>query len=96
MIICSGENIYAVEVEQAIESLAQVAEAAVIGMPDASRGEVPVAFVVLKTQGAMTAAALIAALQGKIANYKIPKKVFFLTILPRNSAGKVVKHELLP
>ena len=96
VIICSGENIYAVEVEQAIESLAQVAEAAVIGMPDASRGEVPVAFVVLKKQGAMTASALTAALQGKIANYKIPKKVFFLTILPRNSAGKVVKHELLP
>jgi fatty-acyl-CoA synthase len=94
VIICSGENIYAVEVEQAIESLEQVAEAAVIGIPDASRGEIPTAFVVLKKEAEMSAAALTAAMNGKIAKFKIPKKIKFLASLPRNSAGKVIKHEL--
>jgi fatty-acyl-CoA synthase len=94
VIISSGENIYAVEVEQTIASLDQVVEAAVIGVPDAKRGEVPAAFVVLKTEDAWNAATLTAALQGKIAGYKIPKKVRFLNSLPRNSAGKVLKREL--
>jgi len=94
MIICAGENIYAVEVEQAIESLPQVAEAAVIGVPDDQRGEVPAAFVVLKKEACLSAAALTAALQEKIAAYKIPRKIHFMKALPRNSAGKVVKREL--
>jgi fatty-acyl-CoA synthase len=94
MIICAGENIYAVEVEQAIESLPQVAEAAVIGVPDDQRGEVPAAFVVLKKEARLTAVDLTAALQGRIAAYKIPRKIRFMEALPRNSAGKVVKREL--
>ena len=48
LIICAGENIYAAEVEHAIEAIAQVSEAAVVGIPDATRGEVAAAFVVLK------------------------------------------------
>ncbi|WP_054034399.1 AMP-binding protein [Desulfatitalea tepidiphila] len=94
MIICAGENIYAVEVEQAIETLPQVAEAAVIGVPDDQRGEVPAAFVVLKKEARLTAVDLTAALQGRIAAYKIPRKIRFMEALPRNSAGKVVKREL--
>ena len=94
MIISAGENIYAVEVEQAIESLAQVAEAAVIGVPDDQRGEVVAAFIVLKPGSKFTPSSLTAALQTKIAPYKIPKKIRFLNSLPRNSAGKVVKREL--
>jgi len=94
MIICAGENIYAVEVEQAIDSLPQVAEAAVIGVPDDQRGEVPAAFVVLKKEARLTAVDLTAALQGRIAAYKIPRKIRFMEALPRNSAGKVIKREL--
>lgn len=94
MIISAGENIYTVEVEQAIEALPQVAEAAVIGVPDDQRGEVPAAFVVLKTDARLPATALTAALQGTIASYKIPRKIRFMECLPRNSAGKVVKREL--
>jgi fatty-acyl-CoA synthase len=94
MIIRSGENIYAVEVEQAIAAVAGVAEAAVVGMPDPKRGEVVAAFVLRKQGAALSENGLIEALQGRIAYYKIPKKVVFVNDFPRNSAGKILKREL--
>jgi fatty-acyl-CoA synthase len=94
MIICAGKNVYAAEVERAIEAVAEVSEAAVVGMPDAARGEVPAAFVVLKTPGALTAEELAAALKSRLAAYKIPKKVVFVDALPKTGSGKVAKNEL--
>jgi len=94
MIISSGENIYAAEVERAIESIPQVAEAAAVGMPDSKRGEVVAAFVLLSKGAAMTEEGLIEVLQEKIAHFKIPKKVVFVKEFPRNSAGKILKREL--
>ncbi|CAG1770156.1 partial fatty-acyl-CoA synthase, partial [uncultured bacterium] len=94
MIICSGENIYAAEVERAIEAIAVVAEVAVVGLPDATRGEVAAAFVVLKEAGALTAEELTAALRGRLAPYKIPKKVVFVEALPKTGSGKLHKNEL--
>jgi fatty-acyl-CoA synthase len=94
MIICSGENIYAAEVERAIEAIAAVAEAAVVGLPDATRGEVAAAFVVLKEAGALTAEELTAALRSRLAPYKIPKKVVFVEVLPKTGSGKIHKNEL--
>ncbi|MGC1405019.1 MAG: AMP-binding protein, partial [Thermodesulfobacteriota bacterium] len=94
MIISSGENIYAAEVERAIDSIPQVAEAAAVGMPDPTRGEVVAAFVVLKQGSVLTEEELRSVLHEKIAHYKIPKKVFFVRELPRNSAGKILKREL--
>ena len=94
MIISSGENIYAAEVERAIESIPQVAEAAAVGMPDSKRGEVVAAFVLLNKGAAMTEEGLIEVLQEKIAYFKIPKKVVFVKEFPRNSAGKILKREL--
>ncbi len=94
MIICSGENIYAAEVERAIEAIAAVAEAAVVGLPDATRGEVAAAFVVLKEAGALTAEELTAALRSRLAPYKIPKKVVFVDVLPKTGSGKIHKNEL--
>ena len=93
MIICAGKNIYAAEVERAIEALAEVSEAAVVGMPDAVRGEVPAAFVVLKKPGALTAEDVAAALKGRLAAYKIPKKIVLVDALPRTGSGKVAKNE---
>jgi fatty-acyl-CoA synthase len=94
MIISSGENIYAAEVERAIESIPQVAEAAAVGMPDFKRGEVVAAFVLLNEGAAMTEERLIEVLNEKIAYFKIPKKVVFVKEFPRNSAGKILKKEL--
>lgn len=93
-IITSGENIYAAEVERVIESIPQVAEAAVVGLPDPKRGEVVAAFVSLKAKDGISEDGLIEALQAKIAYFKIPKKVFFIKELPRNSAGKILKQKL--
>lgn len=94
LIISSGENIYSVEVERAIESIPQVAEAAAVAMPDPKRGEVVAAFVLLKKGSGISENGLIETLQGKIAHFKIPKKVFFIKDFPRNSAGKILKREL--
>ncbi len=94
LIICSGENIYAAEVENAIEALPQVAEAAVVGVPDANRGEVAVALVVLKEVDTLSAEGLLAALRGRLAPYKIPKRVLFAKALPKTGSGKVHKQEI--
>ena len=94
LIICAGENIYAAEVEHAIEAIAQVSEAAVVGIPDATRGEVAAAFVVLKEAGSLTAEDVAAALKGRLAPYKIPKKVTFVESLPKTGSGKIHKSEL--
>jgi fatty-acyl-CoA synthase len=94
LIICSGENIYAAEVEHAIEALQQVAEAAVVGIADNNRGEVAVALVVLKNDDMLRADGLLAALKGRLAPYKIPKRVIFTKALPRTGSGKVDKQEL--
>jgi fatty-acyl-CoA synthase len=94
VIICSGENIYAAEVEHAIEALPQVAEAAVVGMADISRGEVAVAVVVLKETGSLSSEGLLAVLKGRLAPYKIPKRIIFTKALPRTGSGKVHKQEI--
>ncbi len=94
LIISSGENIYAAEVERAIEALPQVAQAAVIGLPDPRRGEVVAACVRLKAAQALSEAALLEGLEGKIADFKLPRKIFFVEDFPRNSAGKILKREL--
>ncbi|MHB8910636.1 MAG: AMP-binding enzyme, partial [Syntrophales bacterium] len=94
MIISSGENIYPAEVERVIQSLPEVREAAAVGMPDRKKGEVVAAFVMLKEGAGLTEAALLTAMQGKIAPFKIPKKVVLVEDFPRNSTGKILKKEL--
>jgi len=94
LIISSGENIYSVEVERAIESIPQVNEAAAVAMPDPKRGEVVAAFVLLKKGADISKNELIENLHGKIAHFKIPKKVSFIKDFPRNSAGKILKRKL--
>ncbi|MHB9097837.1 MAG: class I adenylate-forming enzyme family protein [Syntrophales bacterium] len=94
MIISSGENIYPAEVERVIQSLPEVREAAAVGMPDRKKGEVVAVFVMLKEGAELTEAALLAAMQGKIAPFKIPKKVVFVDDFPCNSTGKILKKEL--
>ena len=94
MIISSGENIYPVEVERALQALPQIAEAAVVGMADPKRGEAVAAFIVLQKEVVITESEIMTALQGKIAPYKIPRKIIFVDAFPRNQAGKVLKRIL--
>ena len=94
MIISSGENIYPLEVERAIQSLPQIKEAAVVGITDKKRGEVIVSFIILQKSARISETEILSALQGKIAPYKIPRKIYFVDDFPRNQAGKVLKRIL--
>jgi fatty-acyl-CoA synthase len=94
LIICAGENIYAAEVERAIELHPQVAEAAVVGMPDAKRGEVVAAFVRFEDGCVPGEDELLRFLDGKIATFKRPRKIISVETFPRNKAGKILKEEL--
>jgi fatty-acyl-CoA synthase len=94
MIISSGENVYPAEVERALQSLPQIKEAAVVGIPDHKRGEAVGAFVIPHKNIQITGNDIRAALRGKIAHYKIPKKIIFVEEFPRNQVGKVLKRIL--
>ncbi|MFF2409492.1 long-chain fatty acid--CoA ligase [Streptomyces sp. NPDC058092] len=94
MIISGGENIYPAEVEDALLGHPDVAEAAVIGVPDPKWGEVGRAVVVPHPGAALTAEELIAHLEGRLARYKIPRSVVLVPELPRNAAGKLLKQPI--
>jgi fatty-acyl-CoA synthase len=93
IIISGGENIASVEVERAIETHDAVLEAAVVGRPDETWGEVPVAFVTTHEGHEVDADAVIAHVKQRIANYKAPREVHFGD-LPKTSTGKISKHVL--
>jgi malonyl-CoA/methylmalonyl-CoA synthetase len=92
MIISGGFNVYPKEVEALIDALPGVMESAVVGVPHPDFGEVGVA--VVKAAGALSEGEILAALKGRLANYKLPKRVFFTEDLPRNAMGKVQKNLL--
>jgi fatty-acyl-CoA synthase len=94
LIISGGENIYPAEVESVLAGHPEVAEVALIGVPDPKWGEVPRALVVPRAGAALTAEALLAYCQGRLARYKTPKTVRFVAALPRTAAGKVDRREL--
>lgn len=93
LIISGGFNIYPREIEEFLEEQAEVAEAAVAGRPDRLRGEVPVAYVVLKSD--VAAEALEERCREKLASFKVPRAFVRVERLPRNALGKIQKH-LLP
>ncbi len=94
LVITGGYNVYPAEVEALLNELPGVAESAVIGVPHPDFGEAVVAVVVARAQAAPEAAALIAALKAKIANFKVPKHLVVVPELPRNTMGKVQKNLL--
>ena len=94
LIISGGYNVYPAEIEGTLNDLAGVAESAVIGVPHPDFGEAVVAVVVARAGSTPDAAALIDELKSKIANFKVPKRVFVVTELPRNAMGKVQKKLL--
>lgn len=94
MIVSGGENVYPAEVENALFSHPDVADVAVIGVPDERWGEAVKAIVVARPDSGLTAEGLIAHARERIAGYKLPKSVDFVETLPRNPSGKVLRREL--
>ena len=90
VVISGGSNIYPREVEEVLVTHPDVAEACVVGAPDAEWGEVVVAFIV----GTATEPDLDAHLLERIARFKRPKRYLYVDELPKNSYGKVLKREL--
>ena len=94
MIISGGENIYPAEVESAICDHPDVAEAAVIGIPDDKWGEAVKAIVVMKPGKQASATDIINFTRTRIAGFKTPKSVEFMDALPRNPSGKILRRNL--
>ena len=92
LFIVGGFNASPAEIEHMLLEHPGVAEAAVVGVPDARLGEVGRAFVVRR--GELDEATLLTWARGRMANFKVPRSVVFVDALPRNAAGKVVKGEL--
>jgi long-chain acyl-CoA synthetase len=95
MIVTGGENVYSVEVENAIASHPDVAQVAVIGVPSEKWGEAVHAIVVRRAGAAVTEPEIVAHAREWIAGYKVPKSVEFRDEpLPLSGAMKVLKREL--
>ncbi|MFC0282808.1 long-chain fatty acid--CoA ligase [Camelimonas abortus] len=94
MYISGGENVYPAEVEDVLYQLPQVAEAAVIGVPDGRWGETGLAVVVVKPGMELTAEQVHGHCRGRLARFKCPRDVVFVEALPRNATGKVHKPTL--
>lgn len=94
MIISGGENIYSVQVEEAINVHPAVLECAVIGVPDEEWGEVVKAVVVLKPGQTATEAEIIETAKKNLASYQKPRSVDFVDALPKAPTGKIMKREL--
>jgi acyl-CoA synthetase (AMP-forming)/AMP-acid ligase II len=94
MFIVGGFNAYPAEIENLLLRHPRIAQAAVIGVPDARLGEVGMAFVVLDEGGSVEPAEIVEWARAEMANYKVPRFVEILDGLPVNATGKVVKDEL--
>ena len=94
MFIMGGFNCYPAEIESALFSNEEVAQVAVIGVPDERMGEVGMAFIVPKQGATPTAESIIAWCRNNMANYKVPRYVEIVKELPMNASGKVMKFVL--
>jgi fatty-acyl-CoA synthase len=94
IIITGGENVYSTEVEHVLYEHPAILEAAVIGVPDAQWGEMVTAIVVLRQESVATAEEIINFCKQRLARFKAPKAVEFVSTLPRTGSGKISKREL--
>jgi fatty-acyl-CoA synthase len=94
MYISGGENVYPAEVESVMYQIPELAEAAVIGVPDERWGEIGKAIVVVKPGQVLTAEQILDHCRENLARYKLPRTIEFVDALPRNATGKVHKPTL--
>ncbi|AWM86578.1 acyl-CoA synthetase [Microvirga sp. 17 mud 1-3] len=94
MYISGGSNVYPREIEEKILTHPGIAEVAIVGVPDRTWGEVGVAVCVLRPGADLDEGALLAWMDGKVARYKLPKRVFFWDALPKSAYGKITKKQI--
>jgi long-chain acyl-CoA synthetase len=94
MLLVNGINVYPREVEEVLYRYPGVKEAAVIGVPDARRGEQPLAFIASEDGMKLDEERLLDFAREQLADYKVPRRVVFLPALPHNATGKMLKTEL--
>lgn len=92
MIISGGENIYPAEIEATLHQHPAIASAAVFGLPDPKWGEKPVAAIVVRGGHTVTAEEIIEFCAGRLARYKIPRRIFFAEEFPLSASGKILKR----
>ncbi len=95
LIISGGENVYPAEIEGVLLAHPAVAEAGVCGLTDPHWGQVPIAFVKSHPGHSVTSTILLEHARQHLARYKLPRKIYFVEQLPRNSSGKLLRRELL-
>jgi long-chain acyl-CoA synthetase len=94
MLLVNGINVYPREIEEVIYQFPGIREAAVVGRPDPRKGEQPVAFVAMNDGHHLDEPALIHFLKQRLADYKVPRHVHVMAVLPRNATGKILKIPL--
>jgi long-chain acyl-CoA synthetase len=94
MIVSGGENVYALEVENVLADHPDIAEVAVVGLPDPRWGEAVVAVIACRAGRVITLDHLREHCRGRIGGFKVPKRAEMIDALPRNGSGKVLKHVL--
>jgi long-chain acyl-CoA synthetase len=94
MLLVNGLNVYPREVEEVIYQFPGVKEAAVVGVPDPRKGEQPLAYVAADGSTNLDERTVLHFLRGKLADFKVPRRIVFLPALPRNATGKVLKTVL--
>ncbi|WP_407157487.1 malonate--CoA ligase [Bradyrhizobium sp. STM 3557] len=94
LVISGGFNVYPKEIESEIDAMPGVVESAVIGVPHADFGEGVTAVVVCHPDADVSEASVLKGLDGRLAKFKMPKRVFVVNELPRNTMGKVQKNVL--
>jgi long-chain acyl-CoA synthetase len=94
LIICGGYNIYPREIEELLFTHPAVLEAAVIGISDKAKGEIPKAFVVLKSGKSASSEEIISFCKERLAAYKVPRIIDICQELPKSATGKILKRKL--
>ncbi len=94
MIVSGGENVYPAEVEELLAGHPGVADVAVVGVPDERFGQRLEAWVVRRPGHRVGAEELKRLVRGRLARYKVPRRIHFVGRLPRTTTGKVLRREL--
>jgi long-chain acyl-CoA synthetase len=94
MLLVNGINVYPREIEEILYQFPGVKEAAVVSKPDPRKGEQPIAFVAAIDGASLEERPMQQFLKGKLADYKVPRRIVFLPALPRNATGKILKTAL--
>ena len=94
MLLVNGINVYPREIEEILYEFPGVRDAAVIGQPDARRGEQPLAFVTPEDGVQLDTGVLLKFLRQRLADFKVPRHIEILSVTPRNASGKILKTVL--